>query len=451
MLRAEKCPMNRYVTTFLVFMFLMLISAGIFFFFTYYEGEMPVITISGASDIIGREKMLEIRCSDRKSGIRHVSVSITQDGKQYQLETANVPHRGVAEQTIPVLIHPKDIKLHDGKATLDISVGDHSLRKNIANKTFTVTIDTVPPHINQLNAVHYVNPGGSAVTVYSIPDEIRETYVYVGENIFPAYPITLSGKSGYICYFALPLDSKDIKDGSIGIAAEDKAGNIAKSSLPIHMRNKSFRSRTMNISKSFLERKIPELEQFNDMVKHDSPLDAFRYINDRMRAENLEKILSICKTSADRQLWTGSFIRMKNAATMAKFGDKRTYFCEGQKIGTSIHVGVDLASVRNARVHATNNGTVAFAGNLGIYGNSILIDHGLGLFSFYAHMGKVDVAEKQSVSKGFPIGRTDTSGLAGGDHLHFGIIVGDQFVDPLEWWDPHWIKDNVYKKIDVAF
>jgi len=442
--------MNRYVTTFFVFMILMLISAGIFFFFTYYEGEQPVIAISSVPDMIGREKMLEIHCSDRKSGIRLVSVSITQDEKKYQLETVSIPHRGITEQVIPVLIHPKDLKLHDGQATLDISVTDQSLRKNTASKTFTVTIDTVPPRIIQLNPLHYANPGGSAVTVYSIPEEIAETYVYVGDNIFPSYPITLAGKSCYVCYFALPMDSTGIKDGMIGIAAKDKAGNLAKSSLPIHMRQKSFRDRTMTISKGFLERKIPDLEQYNNMIKYESPIEAFRYINDRMRAENNEKIRSICQQSADRQLWKGSFIRMKNAATMAMFGDKRTYVFEGQKIGTSIHDGVDLASVRNATVHAANSGTIAFTGYLGIYGNSILIDHGLGLFSFYAHLETIDVTEKQSVNKGMPIGRTGTSGWAGGDHLHFGIFVGGQFVDPQEWWDPHWIQDNVDKKLDVA-
>jgi murein DD-endopeptidase MepM/ murein hydrolase activator NlpD len=443
--------MNRYVTTFLIFMILMVLSAGIFFFITYYEGEKPVITVLGDPDMIGREKMLEIKCSDGKSGIRNVSVSITQDKKRYQLETTSIPRRGVVEQTIPVLVHPKDLRLHDGAATLDISVVDYSLRKNMTNKTLAVTIDTIPPRISQLNAVHYANPGGSAVTVYSIPEEITKTYVYVGENVFSSYPLTLAGKSGYICYFALPLDSKNLKGNAIGIAAEDKAGNISKSVLPMHIRTKSFRNRTMNISKNFLERKIPELEQYCTMTKYSSLIDAFRYINNHMRAENLERIRSICKKSADRQLWNGPFIRMQNAATMARFGDKRTYVCEGQKIGTSIHAGIDLASVRNAIVHASNTGTVVFAGYIGIFGNSILIDHGLGLFSLYSHLGTIDVSENQSVTKGTPIGRTDTSGLAGGDHLHFGIFVGNQFVDPQEWWDPHWIRDNVDKKLAVTF
>jgi murein DD-endopeptidase MepM/ murein hydrolase activator NlpD len=406
----EREYMNKYVMTFLGLMALMLVSAGIFFFVTYYEGEDPVVTVTGEPEMIGKTKMLEVRCSDKKSGIRNISVSIWQDEKQYRLESVSIPDRGMMERTVPVIIRPGDLHLHDGPAELDISATDHSLRRNVTNKRFTVTIDTMPPRINQLNAVHYVNPGGSAVTFYTVPEAVSATYVYVGERQFPSYRVTLSGISGYICYFALPLDSSDAKNSSIGIAAIDKAGNMAKSSLPIHIREKSFRSRTMNLSKAFLNRKIPELEQYNNMEKQESVLDAFRYINGTMRAENLETIRSLCKTSVDRQLWSGTFIRMENSATMAKFGDHRTYVCEGETVGSSIHNGVDLASVRNAPVQAANNGIVTFTGNLGIYGNTVLIDHGLGLFS---------------------------------------IFVGNQFVDPQEWWDPHWIQDNVDKKLDV--
>ncbi|MBN2687810.1 MAG: hypothetical protein JXR85_06490, partial [Deltaproteobacteria bacterium] len=156
--------MNKYVMTFLGLMALMLVSAGIFFFVTYYEGEDPVVTIMGEPEMIGKTKMFEVRCSDKKSGIRNISVSIWQNEKQYRLESVSIPDRGMMERTVPVIIRPGDLHLHDGQAELDISATDHSLRRNVTNKRFTVTIDTMPPRINQLNAVHYVNPGGSAVT-----------------------------------------------------------------------------------------------------------------------------------------------------------------------------------------------------------------------------------------------------------------------------------------------
>lgn len=442
--------MKKYLTYFLLFMVLMVISGGVYFFLVYYEGEKPVITISEPLELIGNEKIIRITCTDRKCGLRQISVTITQDGKLKRLETVDIPRQGTSEETLLVEINPKNLHLRDGKASLEISAVDYSLRKNVSIKTFNVVIDTIPPQIYQLNSSHYINPGGSCVVLFRIPEEIKKSYVFVNDDHFAAHSATISGKPGYICYFAIPPDTKK-EDTKIGIVAEDKAGNLSINTLPVFIRNKKFRRRTLNISKQFLERKIPELQQFSDMILKETLMESFVYINEVVRADNFKTIQTICGKTEGKQLWEGTFLRMKNAANMAQFGDKRTYYYDGKNVSTSIHVGVDLASTKNAVVHASNSGKVVFTGYLGIYGNSIIIDHGLGLFSFYAHLGAIKVSDGQSVAKGDPIGNTDTSGLAGGDHLHFGILVGNQFVDPQEWWDPHWIRDNVEKKLNVAF
>jgi murein DD-endopeptidase MepM/ murein hydrolase activator NlpD len=136
---------------------------------------------------------------------------------------------------------------------------------------------------------------------------------------------------------------------------------------------------------------------------------------------------------------------------MALFGDKRKYQYQGKVVGESIHMGVDLASTTNAPVEAANNGIVAYAGYLGIYGNFVIIDHGFGFFTLYGHLNSIDVKKSQEVRKGDVMGHTGSSGLAGGDHLHFGMLIGGQFVNPQEWWDAHWIADNVTKKMAISF
>ena len=136
---------------------------------------------------------------------------------------------------------------------------------------------------------------------------------------------------------------------------------------------------------------------------------------------------------------------------MAQFGDRRTYVYQKQVVGESTHMGVDLASTAHSPVEAVNHGIVVYAGHLGIYGNAVIIDHGLGLSSLYGHMDTIHVKYGQEVKRGESIGLTGTSGLAGGDRLHLSILIGGQFVNPQEWWDAHWIADNVTKKFDVSF
>ena len=441
--------MNKYLKFMIIFTVLTIMSGGIWFFLTFYESEKPEVAMGESLNLIGQKKTVDITCTDKKSGLRHITVSISQDGKQRILDTVDFTQKGMAEHILTVEIDPKKLNLHDGTAIFEVSAVDHSLRKNTKSISVDVNIDMTSPQIYPISSSHNINPGGSCITIYRVSEEVSESYVYVDNDHFPAYPITLSGKPCYICYLAIPVDAKT-KGTKIGIIAEDKAGNSSIGTIPFYIRNKKFRADNMNISQSFLERKIPEFQQIDDNLKGFTLLESFIYINEKLRSNNLETIQSICRKTEGKQLWRGAFLRMNNAATMAKFGDRRTYYYKGKKISKSIHLGVDLASTKNALIEASNSGIVAFCGYLGIYGNSIIIDHGLGLFSFYAHLGMINVKKGQNIEKGQPVGRSDTSGLAGGDHLHFGIFVGKKFVDPQEWWDPHWIIDNVERKLDKA-
>jgi murein DD-endopeptidase MepM/ murein hydrolase activator NlpD len=134
---------------------------------------------------------------------------------------------------------------------------------------------------------------------------------------------------------------------------------------------------------------------------------------------------------------------------MAGFGDRRLYYYKGKKVDKQVHMGVDLASLANSEVPAANNGRVIFADHLGIYGIAVVLDHGQGLSSVYSHLSKMSVDPGQEVMKGDIIGITGQTGLAGGDHLHFGVMVSGVFVNAIEWWDSHWIQDNISRKLDL--
>jgi murein DD-endopeptidase MepM/ murein hydrolase activator NlpD len=229
--------------------------------------------------------------------------------------------------------------------------------------------------------------------------------------------------------------------------ARDQAGNETVNGIPALIMKRKFRSDTMILSDTFLGQKMPEFQASVPLLRGKTPLETFTYVNTQLRADNFQTILSVCKKTEARQLWQDTFLRMKNAAPMALFGDRRTYLYAGKPVGDSVHTGVDLASLAHASIEAANAGIVRFTGELGIYGNAIIIDHGLGLASLYGHMSALSVRPDQAVKRGEVIGTSGLSGLAGGDHLHFSILVNGQFVDPREWWDPHWIEDNVRKKM----
>ena len=87
---------------------------------------------------------------------------------------------------------------------------------------------------------------------------------------------------------------------------------------------------------------------------------------------------------------------------------------------------------------------------LGIYGNCVVVDHGLGLQSLYAHLSSIGVKVGDTVTQGQELGRSGTTGLAGGDHLHFTMLLGGHPVTPIDWWSQQWVQDRVLRKLREA-
>ncbi|MEA2014965.1 MAG: M23 family metallopeptidase, partial [Thermodesulfobacteriota bacterium] len=370
-----------------------LACVGILTFMVYCEGEKPAIILNQDIVMIGQETAFNIAFVDNESGLRTIYVDISQDGKKYILGSRDLPRRGVHKEALTFNILPEKMKLHDGTATIGISVTDYSLRKNTTFREFEVVIDTVPPRISPASFSNYINPGGSCVIAYILSEDVFQSGVTVDDIFFPSYPESITDGVRHISYFAIPVDvSKNLK---ICILAEDYAGNSSLYPVSFHLRNKKFRNDRMDISQRFLEIKMSEFQQRCKDLRAATLLEAFSRINTQMRAQNLKTIETICEKTQPEQLWKGNFLRMKNAATMAKFGDRRTYYYENREISKSLHMGIDLASVRNAPVDASNRGLVVFAEHLGIYGNTVIIDHGMGVFSLYGHLSSISVKKEQ--------------------------------------------------------
>lgn len=426
-----------------------LVAAGFWLFNGILSLEKPVIKLAGTVERVGLSKNVDVTLSDRKTGLRSIAIWIEQGGNKFPIFTADIP-KGTKEKTVNAVINARDLKLQDGEAVLFISAQDYSVWKNRATAELRIIVDTLPLQIFPLTSAHNINAGGTCLTLFRLSKEPEKAGVMVGQDFFPGYMISLNGKNCFLTYFPIPGDLSKLN--KMGIYAEDKAGNQSFSSLPYFIRQtKKFRADTVDLSDRFLQNITPQFQIAEPSLRGKTAIEVFTYVNSTLREINENKIREICgKSSQNGQLWQGTFLRMKNGAPMALFGDERTYTHQRQAVGNSVHLGVDLASTAHSPVEAANNGVVTFAGNLGIYGNAVIIDHGVGIFSLYGHLESINVKESQKVAKGDAIGITGQTGLAGGDHLHFSILCGGRFVNPVEWWDPHWIQDNVDKKLKEA-
>ncbi len=280
--------------------------------------------------------------------------------------------------------------------------------------------------------------------------------VRVGSASFPAFPGTAVGIADpavKVAFFALPFD----QDATTPVTAfaRDEAGNEATAAVDRKPFPKTFQRSRIPIDRGFLERVVPAIAGNTPSLGlanngSDDLLAAFLTINRDLRQENNAAISALAAKTAPEMLWTEAFAQLGNTQVESRFADHRTYLYEGKEIDQQTHLGFDLASTAHAPVTASNRGVVVHAAYLGIYGNCVIVDHGLGVQSLYAHLSSIDVKEGDTVEKAQTLGHSGATGLAGGDHLHFTMLVGGVQVNPVEWWDGHWMEDRVFRKIRDA-
>ncbi|MFH1351295.1 MAG: M23 family metallopeptidase [Pseudomonadota bacterium] len=427
----------------------------VWFLAIIFEGEKPTITIQPMPEFLSGNQKLTLNLSDMKRGLRTLKVSLNQEGKEIPIHEERFPFKGflnrggVNKYQKEISIDPIGLKLPQGRVDLNVNVWDYSKRGggdgNMTVAHHKMIVDTIPPSVRAMTRMHNVNNGGTGLVVYQTSSDTIESGVFVDALCFRGFPEGGEESKGiYICYFAVPFNVT-LKP-SIYLWAKDRAGNRSKTPFYFHLRRKFFRKEKINITDSFLSRILPYFS-FYPSRPEDSDTKRYVRINQDLREENHKTFQRLSEKTSPKRLWEGTWLRLKNAATMARFADHRSYLYKDEKVDEQDHLGIDLASLANSPVEAANHGKVIFTGRLGIYGLTVVLDHGQGLASVYGHLSKIDVKVDQEVKRGDIVGLTGDTGLAGGDHLHFSVMVHGIFVNPIEWWDPHWIKDNITSKL----
>ncbi len=444
-----------------VVVLLLIVAATVWFLAGRASG--PSITVEAPGALVGQRSPLDVVVHAPDADLASLHVWLEQNGERHPLGDLSgegglqLTREADAVRVTGELGREQVPALAQGAATLVVEASRpvlFGLRTVSSAVRHDVEVRLTPPSLAALSQFHFINQGGSELVVYRVTPADAISGVRVGEIEYPGFPASGAGVPDgdpglRVAFFALLHDQAP--DTPIRLFARDAAGNTATATFDTRVFPKRFRTSTIAIDDAFIQRVVPAiLEQTPGLTVNDpsDPVESYLAVNRTLRERNNETIREIGRTkTSDTMQWSGPFRQMTNSAVEAGFADARTYTYQGREIDRQTHLGFDLASLSQAPIEAANRGTVVHAGYLGIYGNCVIVDHGLGVQSLYAHLSSIDVREGQTVEKDAVLGRSGMTGLAGGDHLHFTMIVGGEQVTPIDWWSAQWVEDRILRKL----
>ena len=404
----------------------------------------PVVEIPSAVTSLGQATPITVHVRDPR-GVRSVRAFVAQNGVRYQVFGTAQPSKSTDSTwnfTAGVKTTPQ---LQAGSAKLIVEAISNDLLRKAGRAERDVMIITQPPTLSVDSEQHYLYLGMADLATFSVSGGWTEAGVRVGDEKFRAWPMP-GGKPGLFSLYAFAWN---MPAGTVPLVyASNGTGNDVTSPLVIVFPKKEqpkYKVHDLQVSDAFLQKVINEL----DPNGTGDPVARFVRINGEMRRANNKTLSDLQFKTADRFLWSRPFIRQPHSQAESNFADVRNYIYHGQKIDQQVHLGYDLAVTQHVGVQASNDGKVVYAAPLGIYGNCIVVDHGYGLQTIYGHLSRIDVGEGDMLKQGQVMGISGQTGMAGGDHIHFAMQLDGVQIDPKEWWDAHWIKDHIARRVEL--
>lgn len=448
----KKNSFTKFITTLL---FIAIIAgAGFLYLSPQFEQNKPIITFKSNKYWNLKDK-LHININD-ESSIKYYKVTFIDGANNMILDEQVINHNTNVSQDVYVKPPKLDIFYKGDDVKIKVLAIDNSkwnfLNGNQASTTFDIKIDKKKPIAQVISNSRYIKRGGSAIAIVKVEDEnLQDAYISFNDKI--KFKLTPFYKEGYFASFiAWDINIEDFL--RVNLVAIDKAGNKTVTKVPLYIQNAKLKKDKIKITNKFINNvSVNVLEQSHTQVP-EKKVDIFITQNSDIRKANLKLLKKISLEKMDYSKVSSfsikAFKRLTGAKTVAGFGEKRSYYYKGNKIDQQWHLGMDWAKVRNTKIKASNDGKVIFNSYLGIYGNTVIVDHTLGLATLYAHLSRSEVTLNQDIYTNTKIGYTGTTGAVLGDHLHFGILVQGIEVDPVEWMDRQWIKTRVTDVIKSA-
>jgi murein DD-endopeptidase MepM/ murein hydrolase activator NlpD len=444
-----------------VLLLVVVVILGVAGFAALRVGPAPDIVIEPAAKVIGRKTAVVVKISEPKRGVSSVKVELVQgESVQTLAEQRHEPAASWApwQKSTP----SAEMRVEVGKeAVATLQPGTAIVRVTAqragallwspapAVAQVELPVRMIPPTVHVLSTFTYVNQGGAEAVVYRVGDGAVRDGVRAGTHFFPGFPLPGGGPQDRFALFAVPYDMNDAS--AVQLIVADAAGNEAQVRFIDKFFPKKPGADTIKLNDGFMQKVTTEImSQTPELQDKGSLLENYLQINRDLRKKDDALLVELAAKSHPGFLWHATFLPMLNTAIRANFAQRRAYVYQDQKVDEQNHLGLDMASVRADPVPAANDGVVAFAGYLGIYGNCVVLDHGYGLQTLYGHLSAVDVKVGDKVGRGQPVGKSGASGLAGGDHLHFGVLLHGLPISPIEWFDKKWLNDRLKLKLGAA-
>lgn len=377
--------------------------------------------------------------------MRKLSAFVEQNGSQYRVWENTSPSKDT-DSSWNFTAGSADLpQLKDGKAKLVVEATSNAWFKKTARVEREVDVVTKPPVVSVDSEQHYLYLGMADLATLSVSGSWTEAGIRVGSQTFRAWPMP-GGKPGMFALYAFAWDMP--QDTAPLAYASNGTGNEVTSPLVFQFPKKEqpkYTVHDLQLNDRFIQKVVNELDPdgSGDLAPR------FVKINSEMRRANNKVLSDLRLKTADHFLWSQPFLRQSHSKAEGSFADTRNYIYQGKKIDQQVHLGYDLAVTEHVGVEASNDGSIVYAAPLGIYGNCIVVDHGYGLQTIYGHLSQISVHEGDTVKRGQVMGTSGQTGMAGGDHIHFAMQLDGVQIDPKEWWDSHWIKDHVAKRVEL--
>jgi murein DD-endopeptidase MepM/ murein hydrolase activator NlpD len=424
-----------------------LVVIGVVALFAMSSG--PVVKVDPSVKVIGLSTPVKAEV-ESAHGVKRVTAYIEQGGTRFPLmEQTSPSHRVFWQRHQPTQSVTFDAgknkapNLKEGDARIVVEAVANDFRGGTADASIPVKVVLSPPRVIPDEAQHYINQGGMELAVLTPSGSWTEAGVRVGKRTFRSFPLPGRPEQRF-AMFAYSWDEPD--DVTPVVYARNLAGTEATAKFWFKLFPKKFRARDLPIDDAQMEQMVSKIDPGGTLAPGPDTLSRFLKINGELRRKNNQQLADLRFKTEEKVLWNGPFLHWGKEESM--FADVRNYIYKGKKIDQQVHLGFDLSDTQNAPVHVANDGRVVHAGDLGIYGNCVVVDHGYALQSIYGHLNRVDVKVGDMVKKDQSLGVAGATGLALGVHVHFSMQIDGVQVNPREWWDEHWIHDRIMSKLD---